>query len=328
MRLILLSLLVVSFFPSCVYYQSYPNLQDNHLTTMSFSPHEKDLELFFTGESQPQRDYLRIAMVKETRRAYMASPGKLLKSLQRQAREVGADAILIMGIENSEEILTNCEDETYSVPRENMWGIAIKYVDQLDFDDNIISHLTVTPQGDFADEQEGIVDLNSNGDLDEEPSTYWANYVYDRSLEYLLKSEKNWHHTRTAATDTDYDHNLLRKQMKGTTVWARLKAEVGKDEKIRRLVITYLRGVYVFERMKISFDSDGRVNAREWVNRGGDRVFTELIYDGKGVLQQEIYQMKKKGGELQPLLSVQYHYFTKEAILAQLEEEQIIRVNP
>lgn len=85
--LLLFSLLLL--LSSCVHYRNYPDLQSNYLTDMTFAPHNNHVELFFKGESEPSKNYLRVALVKQSRTSYSANPGRLLQALQNRTKFVG-----------------------------------------------------------------------------------------------------------------------------------------------------------------------------------------------------------------------------------------------
>lgn len=328
MRLLLPLLLLIFLASSCVYYRNYPDERLNHLTDVTFAPHNEDVELFFTGESKPSRDYMRIALVKESSTGYSATPGRLVQVLKKKAQLVGADALIIMGAEDSENIRQVFEDHTInSIPRENMWGIAIRYIDNLQLEDQVVSHLSVETLGDIAMMEGGIVDIDPYGGLDQPVTTKWERFVYLHSLEFLVTQKEGWEFT-TATPRQGYQRTHLRRNRLDFNTRARLKVNYLNENHVGSLAIVFLDGIYVNINMVIQYDEEGRISGREWMDDTNKRFVTQRYYNEFGTLVREDFQRQIRGEDLKPFLSVEYHFLSPEELQEKLDKEQVVQVEP
>ncbi|MEL6970520.1 MAG: hypothetical protein AAFO02_10140, partial [Bacteroidota bacterium] len=104
MRAILILLICTFIFQSCRSYRKLTYQQADYLSAVRFPAHDNDIEMFFAGESVPEKDYVRFALLEEKRLASPSATRRSLSALKRRAKVVGADALIIMGTENIEEI--------------------------------------------------------------------------------------------------------------------------------------------------------------------------------------------------------------------------------
>jgi len=326
MRNVALFVLLAFVCSSCYVYRPYEQQLQGQLTTVPLAKQEKELELFFAGESMPDKDYLRLGMLKEARTSYSTNLKSLLDRLKTQAQSMGADAIIIMGAGDTERVRTDGFDDAYSVPSEKMWGLAIRYLDNVEFEQNVLSHLEITSMGPNAKSSDGTVDLDQNGDLEDSPMDNWEQYVYFHSLEYLLESKRDWRFTKVLVGTPSNLYNIIRVQGDGTSTKAKVSISYDREDRATDLRITYLGRRQVNEKMVLVYDTQNRIVERRWTEAGGKNITVTRSYNIAGMISREDYSMQRGNASAEYLLSVDYRYFTEEELLQLLEKEQIVRV--
>lgn len=327
MRFILPLVLLITF-SSCSHYLPYPAHEKNAMTAFSFPEREGSLEVFFQGESEPEKDYLRLDLLKETKLAYGNDIGALLERLKTRSLKIGADALIVMGTSDFEEVSSNGEDNIRTIPRENMWGIAIRYVDSIEYRTNLPSHLTVTPHGRFAEEKGGDIRIDNNGELEKPAPNYWTDYAYYHSLHYLLDNTKNWWYAKRANIATDFELLLTRQLGLGLEKETKLKARINEDERIDRLNISHLAGQATQISMVINYDEENRITGWKWQENLSSEIEVTRSYHANGTVQQDTYVQRKTTAKetMDTFLVVTHHYLSREGFLRKLNAEQIIRV--
>ncbi|MEL7247972.1 MAG: hypothetical protein AAFO03_06125 [Bacteroidota bacterium] len=324
MRLLLLVSLSLVFH-SCTVYRPYPDLKQNNLTSLEFIPHNNDVEMFFSGETEPEKDYIRVALLKEVRTGYSESQGRLLRALQSKAKQAGADAVIVMGTTESVEVFEDITtDRIRSIPRNHMWGIAIRYVDNLEAGLNVLSHVTIETQGDIAIMDGGRIDVDSNGEFNNMPSDKWSKFVYLHSYEYLVENRRSW-----GVVGRFPSNGFARKQVRRFPARGPVQTKVAVDYwgsgRVGNLGISYLDGLGARINMSIRYDKDQRISKREWIDSTNIRYLTNRIYSAAGQLLREDYQRQRPGEELQPFLSVKYEYLSPEDLSQKLKEVQVVK---
>ncbi|MEL7422897.1 MAG: hypothetical protein AAFN81_07910 [Bacteroidota bacterium] len=331
MRSILILIISTFILQSCRSYRTHAYQEADYLAAVIFPAHDNDVELFFADETSPEKDYVRLAILEEKRLASSSASRHSLPALEKRAQEVGADALIVLGVENIEEIEECLTDEdyydSYTVNYEYTWGVAIRYLDNLTSGEAVISHWTVTTSGDIASDSGGVVDVNPLGGVDQKPPGDWTKFVYHHSLEYLLDHKKGWVYTSVLPND-GYASTVLRRHKYGSSEGTRLKVNYSPQKRVESLVVQKIRGDYVGIKMTLQYDDQGRIVGREWVDYRKQRFVTQCIFDTDNKLVREDIQRQRKGEDLRAFLSVEYHYFTEEELLASLDKEQIIRVEP
>ena len=327
MRLFLPILLFFSLH-SCQSYHSYVENRSNNLTNLNFVPHNNDVELFFAGESEPQKNYVRLALIKETRTGYSAPPGRLLNTLEHRAKQVGADALIVMGTtESSQTFERLADDRVVSIPRNYMWGIAIRYADNLEEGLSILSHLTVETQGEIVMMEGGRIEVDNEGVLRDKVNNKWTEYVHQHSLEYLVDQRSEWSFTRRNPKP-GFNSRHLRRHNVGSQNLAKVEVNYLTRGKVGTIGITMLDGLYQSTNMSIYYNDEGQITGREWIDNTNVRYVTTRVYDESGLLIREDYQRQRRGEELAPVLSVTYGYADPTVIEAMLAEEQVVKSKP
>jgi hypothetical protein len=326
MRNVALLVLLTLACSSCYVYRPYEQPLQGQITAVPLAKQEKELELFFAGESMPEQDYLRLGLLKEKRTSYNTNLVSLLDRLKTKAQAMGADAIIIMGTEDTERVYSSGEDDTYSVPGENMWGLAIRYLDNLEFEENVLSHLEITSQGPNAKSADGSIDLDQNGNLEEPFMDNWEQYVYYHSLEYLLQSERDWRFTKVQVGTPSNLYDIIRVHRDGSSTKTKVSVNYDRDDLPTYLSISYLNRRQVNEKMVFVYDDQNRIVERRWREQGGKNIIVTRSYAADGLILREDYTMQRGNTEAESLLSVDYRYFTEEELMQLLEKEQIVRV--
>jgi uncharacterized protein YbjQ (UPF0145 family) len=326
MRNVALLLLLALACVSCYVYRPYENQLEGQLMEVPLAKQDKELELFFAGESMPEKDYLRLGMLKEARTSYNTNLKSLLDRLKTKAEEMGADAIIIMGAGDTERVHSVGEDNTYSVPSENMWGLAIRYLDNLQFEENVLSHLEVTGLDANTKSANGVIDIALDGSLDAPVSDKWMQYVYNHSLEYLMESEQDWRFTKVQVDTPSNLYDIIRVQSQGVATKAKVRISYDRYEWPTDLRITYLNQRQVNENMVLVYDDQNRIVERRWKEYGGKNMVVTRSYDAAGLVTREDYSMQRGDSEIAPYLSVDYHYFTEDDLMQMIEKEQVVRV--
>ena len=331
MRVTVLLLFLAFLSQSCHVYYVYPDEGANALTELSFPAHDREVELFFVGESAPERDYIRLSVIKESNLTRSTAPGRLLQSMQRKAQQLGADAVVIMGAQDTEAVTNWIDGElTYStVPRERMWGLAIRYIDDLDEAETVLSHMTVTPLGATPVRQEevGMIKLNPYGGLAEKITDQWGRFAYDHSLEYLVEQKSGWMYTHLPPTH-GYKRTQRRRVVRNNEILSRVKVNYNYSDQVANLSVNLLRGRYEKINMQFTYDQEGKILSRHWSDVTGKSYRTQRFYTADGRLLREDFERKWPDENMQPFLSVQYHYLSGEDLRARIGEEQIVKVEP
>lgn len=324
MRLLLL-LSITLLLQSCLSYRTYSKKGVNNLTNLNFVPHNEDIDVFFAGESGPEKDYVRLALIKETRTGYSTSPGQLLKVLEYRSKQAGADALIVMGTtENGQTVERLADDRIVTIPRNHMWGIAIRYADNLEKGLSMLSNLSVETQGEIAMMEGGRIDVDEDGVFIDKDNTKWTKYVQQHSLEYLLDQRRGWS-VATRNAREGYRRTRVRRHMRGNQTLAKVEVNYLRSGKVGNMGILMLDGVYTSTTMTLRYNDQRQLVGREWVDNTNVRYVTECTYSDDGRLLREDYQRQKRGEVLAPVLSVKYEYASPTVIEALIEQEQIVK---
>lgn len=325
MRNVALLFLLTIVCSSCYVYRPYEQSFQGQLTALPLAKQDKELELFFAGEKMPEKDYLRLGMVKESRTSHQSNLSTLMDRLTSKAQAMGADAIVVMGAGDTERVYSIGEG-SYSVPSESMWGIAIRYLDNLVLEPNVLSHLEIRSMGPNAKSADGTIDIDMEGNLKAGSLDKWEQYVYFHSLEYLLESKRDWRFTKVQISTPSNLYDIVRLQGEGGSTKAKVRISYDREEKATDLRITYLGRRQVNEKMVLVYDRQNRVVERRWTEMGGKNIVVTRTYDAAGLILREDYTMQRGNAAAEPLLSVDYRYFTEDELMQLLEKEQIVRV--
>lgn len=329
MRISLSLCFVLVILSSCTTYFSYASFEPEQMTSFSFSPREGDLDVFFLGESKPTKNYLRIGIVKEQRTSRTSNLGGLMERMKKSALAMGADAVIVMGSGDAEMVYTDSCDDTYSVPKESMWGIAVKYVDEIRYQKNILARMEVIPLAGSDDQIGGDIVFDMEGELAERIPNMLTQNIYLHSLEYLLYSTNGWEFSEAYDPDYGYQPNLLRQQKTPLGIRTKLRIKIRDNGTPTELKIQRLDGRPVYTNMKIFSDKEGKIMRREWTQPDRTQMVATRKYDADGVCLVETYEVKRKGTEkFVPYVAVSYEYLSEEEFRLELDKEQIVKVSP
>lgn len=325
MRNVALLLFLTLACTSCYVYHPYGQHREGQLTTVPLAKQDKELELFFAGESMPEKDYLRLGMLKEARTSYNTNLKSLLDRLKIKAQAMGADAIIVMGAGDTERV-NSLGESSYSVPSENMWGLAIRYLDNLQFEQNVLSHLEVTGLDINTKSASGVIDIAPDGSLEAPVKERWMQYVYSHSLEYLMESEQNWRFTKVQVGTPSNLYDIIRVQNQVGGIKSKVRISYDRYDKPTDLRITYLNQRQVNETMVLVYDGQNRIVERRWKEYGGKNMVVTRSYDAAGLILREDYTMQRGDSGAVPYLSVDYHYLTEDDLIQLIEKEQVVKV--
>jgi len=309
-------------------YHSYPDRWKERMTSLRFSPREGDLDVYFKGVSKPNQDYLQIGVVKMQLTTYSTREGELLENLKQQALGLGANALIVMEKGNSVNVYNDFYGNIRTAPRENMWGIAIRYLDNISYEKTMLTHLTVTPLAQDISSEGGDIVLDRKLELVRELPNSLTKYVYLHSLEFLLHSTEGWNfRVNKRAKDENFYH-LERQYIGPYGTKTELKTKVVNDDMPSEIHIKMLAGRAVAETMRLITDEKDRIIRREWTERNLDEVVVTRKYNDDDTCEEELYTIKKKDSpELVQYLIVNYNYMSADEFREVLNNEQIIRVN-
>jgi hypothetical protein len=329
MRLYASLILLISTFSSCTVYRSYASVEPEQMTSFNFSPREGELEVFFLDESKPTRDYLRIGLVKEQRTSRTPNLGGLMERMKKSALAMGADAVIVMGSGDAEIVYTDGYDDTYSVPKESMWGVAVKYVDEIRYQENILARMEVIPLAGSDDQIGGDIVFDMKGELAEKIPNMLTQNIYLHSLEYLLYSTNGWVFSEAHDPGYGYQPNLLRRQKTSLGIRTQLRVKIRNNGTPTELKIQRLDGRPIYTSMKIFSDKEGKIMRREWTQPDRAKMVVTRTYDIDGVCLAETYEVKRRGTKkFVPYVTVSYEYLSEEEFRMELEKEQIVKVSP
>jgi hypothetical protein len=231
-----------------------------------------------------------------------------------------------MGAGDTERVRSAGYDDTYSVPSENMWGLAIRYLDNLQFEQHVLSHLEVTGLHPNTRSVSTVINIDPNGGLENPINERWSQYAYYHSLEYLLESERDWRFARVEVGTMENLYNIIRVQNQGNDIKAKVNVSYNREERATDLRITILDRRQVNEKMILVYDNQNRVIERRWTEVGGKKMVVARSYNAEGLIAREDYTMQRGDSSAEPYLSVDYRYFTDEELMQLLEKEQVVRI--
>ena len=312
-------LLLALLLTGCHVYQNYP--VEEKLTTLPTPAHQNPVDVFFQGESRPERPYLRVAVLKSS--VYDGSdPTFLVQSLKRQAQERGCDAVVVTGQGNFEEVRTDIITEnTYSIPGQSMAGIGIKYLDNLPDAGQFVCEKEVLKRSGEDWQPLGNLTFRPDGRL--QTVEKGARETYRYSLDYLLYDTHGWEFTQLPPSSY-YAQNpppLARRKRRGDVVTDLVKVTYGPDSLPVSLRLVNVSGRVVNTTMHLVYDEEKRLTGRQWTTKQG-KMTTEVEYDDIGRKQAEYY-FREESADI-PFMMLRYHYCTPENWEETLRQEQII----
>lgn len=330
MRLSLLFLILLFILSACSSLRTYPPPNKNKLTTFYFPERGGKLDLFFSGESEPDQDYLRLCILKESKLAHKPNIGALLESLKGRALRAGADALIVMGTNDFEDIRSASADDIRTTPRENMWGIAIRYLDNIEPQSDLLSHLVITTHGSIAEQGGGEIEISEYGEFANPTPNTWAEYAYYHSLNYLLENEEDWWHGQGLRNGPYGEFTLIRQLGLGIKTKTKLTARIDGENRIEFIKIRQLNGKVASIKMDVSYNQENQVTGWSWEEVGGPIVQVKRSYHENGNVYQDAYIQEVAAYEevADTILIATYNYLSKEDFLRKLNAEQIVRVKP
>ena len=120
------------FLNGCTAYPNVPRkVVESTLLDAPTPPHNRDVEVYFSGESRPARSYLHLKYLSATKKGY-DDLNQLVIILKRQAQIVGADAIIVLETQKRVDQVVSGEDY-YNVDVASMDALAVIYPENLQY---------------------------------------------------------------------------------------------------------------------------------------------------------------------------------------------------
>lgn len=240
-------------------YQSEPSSNPTSLLDIPTPPHDRNVEVYFSGESRPAKSYLHLKYLSAKKKGH-DEMNLLVLELKKQAREAGADAIIVLETQKRVEQVTAGETY-YDVDVADMNAIAVIYPENLKY----IPGQTKTWNIYTPDKNDQSWQLTASQSFDfkgypgaQTGKSHWLNWWRNASHEFLLQTPRI----------------LVRS----------VKDELGREKK--RLLEDY-RTVRIF------YEKQGRTvkSIKTSKNDISDRtILYHYAEDGKTITHREIYQ--------------------------------------
>ncbi len=303
-----------------------PYVSDEYLTSLGFSPHEQQVEVFFEGESKPTRSYYRLAIMREQVNLNANSSKVLIDRLTRRSQRLGADALIVISDDSYERILTDVSiDNTYSYPQETMMALAIKYSDQIEYQANILTHAKVTPTDPDMFHRGGQLLFSPSGEVTGFEGGRLAEYAYDYSLELLWQNRQGWWYKASPSERINYPAGVVKRRfLERRRPYHQVTAHLLDQDQPGLIVVNRVRGQSRTARMELTYDEEGRITSRSWKDPFKGDMRAEREYDQQGHLTREIFHRKWASQEEEVLFVVTYNYLSLEDWEEALTEEQIV----
>lgn len=298
-----------------------PYVQEERLTAIPTPAHQDPVEVFFLGESRPERPYLRVSVLKARGRD-AGEPTALVKSLEQQAREKGCDAVVVTGQDHYEEVRTDLFiDDTYSVSGQSMIAIGIKYVDQLPRADQFVCEKVLMRKTGEDWQRIGAVIYGLNGHMEEIQGG--ANEMYLYSLDHLLYETRGWEFHQ-AMQDPSYPYSpapLNRRRGNGSFLTDQVKVFYRPDTLPGAIRLITVGGRPVNSTMSLVYNDDGRLLGRRWETPQG-ALTSRIRYDAEDRVRAEYFYREEEPER--DFLMFDYRYCTPADWEQALQREQVI----
>ncbi|MEZ4986653.1 MAG: hypothetical protein R2795_16715 [Saprospiraceae bacterium] len=313
-------------FSGCVSYRPYP-MTESKLTALDIPANENPVSLYMMGETLPEKDYLRIALLKES--SVNANTNDLIGRLLGRAATLGADALLIQNISETEEV-RELSESSYSVHKESVWGLAIKFKENLTYPGRKLSHIEVQGIGGNAQSEGGNIYLAANGEATLSKSTKLTKIAWQFSMEYLMESTHGCFFNKIpSGGSSDISHYLYRQHRNSSSLTTtQLKANLLQNGRVKMLLITMLNGNNTRIKLYFDYNEQNQLVSRWGEIAPGINYRINTTYHPDGSIAGETYESWTQGQTTpSPLLQTTYYYLSEEDWREQVEKEQFISSN-
>lgn len=248
----------------------------------------------------------------------------LLTNLLNRSRQLGADAFIVMGKDNVTQFSSVGGSGT-SETSTSMWGMAIRYADNLVMNEAALSYLEVIPQGSKAGEPGGIIHIRDNGELVVQDNNYWTRFVYNYSLENLLDSRFPWQYAINTSAPHLPDYPSTRTLIRNGVNITKVNMTGFLNGKVASFRISLLNQKIVNQIVRLRYDDEMKLLDRTWNVDTQTEYKAIRHYDADGRIAYETYVRTARKGQPDALLRVNYHYHTPETFQALLEDVQVVK---
>ncbi len=296
----------IVLFSSCLRYPAtYPNY--DRLVNLPTEPHEREVSILFDSDPLPREPYIKLGMV-EVHGGGFASYNKLIRALQAEVRELGADAVQLSDKKYTEDTYTSWDlvgTDTYG----SLAGLSILYLKNADYLERYVEAELFYPFNDSTSRYNEAACRVVRTYNDQESKIIgdksYADFVATYSLEHLRHEEtQDWYYfldgRQRVSTRVYRPNGLLVKKC-----WFAYNG-YGQVTEVR------IRRFYPErrdEKVIIRYDDQKNV-AEKQMYREGQLAYREIpAYDERGLRAGSEYYYVQEGQPDQPYLKVVYQFF-------------------
>jgi len=294
---------------SCVSY-SYPGLlradTESTLLDAPTPPHDRNVEVYFSGESRPAKSYLHLKYMSATKKGY-DDLNQLVINLKKQAQTVGADAIIVLETQKRVDQVVSGE-EFYNVEVASMDALAVIYPENLQYLPGQLKAMNFF-MPDSTGKQWQPVAVQSFTFKGTPSAKTGKTHLIDwwrlNSHQYLLENPG------PLIRVTKDEYNREKKRFLGGERTVRIHYEK-ETRKINKLVI-FLGGI-AFQTIIYHYTPDNKSVASREISLNQAPNIRHLEYpefDENGKVKAYLY-LKQEGEKKEQFLRVEYEYYTEE----------------
>ena len=269
-------------------------------------PHDRNVEVYFSGESRPAKNYLHLKYLSAKKKGH-DELNQLVLELKKQARAAGADAIIVLETQKRVEQVISGETY-YDVDVADMNAIAVIYPENLQYIPGAIKAWNIY----VPDSSRQTWQLVSTQSFDFKgiPTTqtgksHWLNWWRNASHEFLMETP------RVLVRSTRDELNREKKRILEDYRTVRIQYE--KDARNIKLIKTAKNEISDRTILYHYAENGKTVASREmYQEQLRDIRYLEYPeYDENGKIKAYLY-LKKQGDKKEQFLRMEFEYYTEE----------------
>jgi len=338
-NLLLITILLVS----CNLQGQVRNYLEYKLIPIPTYPHDEPIQVFYKDE-KPTRPYFKLVILEKNIERSYGTFADLIKGLQKQAQDIGVDAIIVDKMGTSVRSSTDAEGYQISINVKEVIVFGIKYKDNLDYLTTIPKEISIY---EVADSNAKMVNvgtysqgLNQEIIIANENSILYKLF-YPYSLNHLLYEKHEWKSivrynlirerqllnfqgTKIKTANFFYDENNNIK-----TINIRKAGKVSKNYKqVNQNKAAHLRQKnkkFISKKVVFDYNDNGTIHIKKnYPNSTNLNIYYEEVfkYDGKNrIREKQVFKINNdKRTELGKF--VFESYYTVEEVKEQFPELQ------
>ena len=157
--------------------------------------------------------------------------------------------------------------------------MAIRYADDLEFEENILSHWTVR-SADPTDTSVQIVRFYQDGEPIEMPRQQYARQAYVHSTAFLLGATEGWEYVVVPSTTTIPNTN--RRKVRTGTIVHSVQVRHKTFKMIDFIRLEKANGLLFDERIYEKYDEQQRIVGRQWKDKANRNFRVARTYNEAG----------------------------------------------